>query len=41
MFGQNLTNENAAVYPANPFGGQPSAMRPQPRTIGVGLGLKY
>jgi len=41
LYGQNLTDQNGAVYPANPFGGQPSAMRPQPRTVGLGFTWRY
>lgn len=41
VFGQNLLDEDGAVSPAIPFGGVPSAVRPQPRTLGVGLGFSY
>jgi hypothetical protein len=39
VYGQNLLDDNGAIVPAIPFGGVPSAVRPRPRTIGVGLGF--
>ncbi len=38
VYGQNLLNEDGAISPAIPFGGVPSAVRPRPRTLGLGLG---
>lgn len=40
VFGRNLLDEDGAVQPAIPPGGVPSAVRPQPRTIGAGFGFK-
>lgn len=39
IWGQNLTDEDGAIQPAIPFGGLLSAVRPQPITVGVGLGF--
>ena len=39
VWGQNLTDDNGAVAPEIPFGGVPSAVRPRPRTVGLGLGF--
>ncbi len=40
LFGRNLLDEDGAIQPAIPPGGVPSAVRPQPRTIGAGFGFK-
>ena len=37
LFGQNLLDENNAVQPAIVLGGVLSAVRPQPRTLGIGI----
>lgn len=39
VWGQNLLDEDGVIQPAIPFGGLLSAVRPRPRTIGVGLGF--
>lgn len=41
VFGQNLLDDNSAVQPAIPPGGVLSAVRPQPRTLGAGIGVRF
>jgi outer membrane receptor protein involved in Fe transport len=41
LYGQNLLDEDGAVSPAIPIGGVPSAIRPQPMTVGLGFAWRY
>ena len=41
LYGQNLLDEDGAVSPAIAFGGVPSAVRPQPLTVGLGFAWRY
>jgi hypothetical protein len=41
VYAQNLLDENGAIQPAIVAGGVLVPVRPQPRTLGVGFGLRF